>query len=147
MAHKRQAIRSAVEAAITGLTTTGAHVFAGITHDLTDADLPGLVLEVGYEPETVQESSDELDDPEMRLLPVRVTGKAKQKTAILNRLDDISYEVEVAITGNSALSALAVDTRLESTRFELEAGAELSVGSVIMEWVVQYEVDRTAPSA
>ena len=147
MAHVREGIRKAIVTAVTGLTTTSTRVFSGITYDLADKDLPALIVEVAYDPETVSEEQDEMGPDEIRALPVRITGRAKTKTTILDTLDDIAEQVETAVTGNAPLAALVVDMRLESTQVELSEGAELPVGSVTMEWVAHYLVDRTAPSA
>ena len=47
MAHKAETIMAAVETLLTGLTTTGARVERNRVDELTDADLPGLTINMG----------------------------------------------------------------------------------------------------
>ena len=48
--------------------------------------------------------------------------------------------------GNSALAAHYKDMHLISTEIELENESEKPVGVARMEWVILYQVNRTAPT-
>lgn len=145
MAHKREQIRKAIVTAVTGLTTTGANVFSGITYNLADTDLPALKVYAAGE--QYNEGQDEMGAVEGRILSIRIEATAKATGALDDTLDDICEEVEIAVTGSSALSALVTGGRLESTEIEIEPGAELPVGTATMEWAIFYTVNSTAPSA
>jgi len=147
MAHARESVRKALVTAVTGLTTTAARVHSRPLHTHLIQDLPDLSVITASAAETKSGTfENEFGAYEIRSLPVTIEGRVCTLTDYEDTLDDISAEVETALMGNAALEALAVDVELLSTAIEIEGEGEKPVGVIVMEWLVSYRVDATAPN-
>ncbi len=151
MAHSRRAIRKAVVTAVTGLTTTGTNVVSWRLHAIDASERPQLAVMVAALPETVSDTvENQYGYTEIRDLPVTLEARVEQASAsthadALDTLDDICQEVEIAMVGNAALSALVVDVMLESTEISMAGDGERPAALATMEWLVRYSVDRSSP--
>lgn len=102
-AHLHKQIRDAVKTALTGLATTGSRVFANRLQPMTDADLPGLRIYTG------EERADglllHLPDMYNRDLTLVVEAVGKANATLDDTLDQVSKEVEVALSAGITLGS------------------------------------------
>ena len=139
MTHVRQQIRSQVEADLTGLTTTGANVFASRVHQLNVS--PGLLIYTQSE----ESERDTMSGGIFRTVSVSVEGYALDADATDDTLDTICAEVETALLDGSNVGGLAKDIQLVSTEVSFEQGGELLLGRIIMIFDIFYVTDQGAP--
>jgi hypothetical protein len=148
MSHVRQQIRDALVTTLTGLTTTGANVFASRpqTRMLPATSLPALMI---Y---TVEESSERASLPFQyqlqRTLTVAVEARAQATADLDDTLDTICAEVEAAI--NASESAHTCGGKCEgisltATSIDFEDDAEQPIGRAVMTWVTDYFTAADAP--
>lgn len=143
MSHARTQIRAALVTALTGLSTTGANVFAHRYHEFADSELPGLRV--------YPENEDVLDPFAMhrsaRRVDIVVECCAKQLTTIENSLDQIALEVETAIAADQTLGNLVRGGCKYAGigDFRVEHEGEKPVGIWPMRYVVDYDVNPAAP--
>lgn len=97
-AHVSTQLRNALKSALTGLATTGAHVYADRpeSRSLQAAELPGLLIYTGEEVAAL----DSLDGGILNRTPrLRVGIRVKNTGAIDDTLDQIRKEIEIALAG------------------------------------------------
>lgn len=147
--HKRQAIRAAVVAAVTGLTTTGTRVTSGELHTRPRTQLPGLAVAVaGGAGEMVATSiADARGDMQVRELPVEIRAMVAVVSGYLDTLDTACAEVETALHAAAGVAALVLEIRLVSTVVEISGDGETPVAVAVMSWRVLYAVNELAPVA
>ena len=132
--HKRKQIRDRVETVLTGLTTTGANVFASRVYPLKASQIPGLLI---YTEE--EESEPGGSGAINRMLTLAVEGHVKAVGgAIDDTLDAIAEEIEAAIDADRTLNGLAVHTFIASTEIEFDAESEKPVGIITMKFMINY---------
>jgi hypothetical protein len=90
--HARGAIRSAVVAALTGLTTTGAAVYATRIYPIDETALPCLLVS------TDGETIDQVDTVQIRDLTLTVKACVMAAATMDASLDSILAEVETAMS-------------------------------------------------
>lgn len=137
MAHGVAQIHAALVTALTGLTTTGAHVFDDETTVIADASLPALrVLDDG------EETLDYLTQRPPRSIQRQVTFTVIALAKVANAkgtLNTIAAEVEAAVYGARTLSGLARDMRVERIDKTYSDDIETRVGesriTVAVDWV------------
>ena len=135
MSHVRQQIREAVATIVTGLTTTGTNVFQSRVYNVQVTELPCLLV---Y-------TKDEIVGPEQgtmiamqRTLTLTIEGKAKAIADLDDTLDDIAKEVEIAVSADITIGALAHSIFLDSTSIELSGDGDQPIGSVSLNYIVDY---------
>ncbi len=110
-AHIRTQIRDAFVTLVTGLSTTGAHVFKEREHQLADADMPGLRVYT-----TDERLNDSLDNQstdaavpylQRREITLVCEALAKANSTLDETLLQIQKEVEAAVATNPTLGGLA----------------------------------------
>lgn len=142
--HLRRQIREGVATAITGLTTTGAHVSQSRVYPLADADLPALCVyseRESSEPTTIH--SPRVMD---RKVEVIVEGVVKAVTDFDDMLDQIAKEVEIALAYPvAALAGIAKLVTLTATEIGYAGTAERPVGRVRMTYEIEYFAAENAP--
>ena len=104
--HAHKQIRDAVVTAVTGLVTTGANVFANRLYSLADVSLPALRIRLGQEDATPQ--SIHAPHVQERVLRLVVEVCAKSDTALADSIDQISKEVEIALSTALNISGVRV---------------------------------------
>ena len=135
MAHLRQSIRERIATDVTGLTTTGSNVFQSRVYPIEDASLPCLLVYTTSEDSEVTEMAS--PRPMTRTLNVVVQGVVGATTPD-DTLDLISKEVEVALAGDVSINSLANNSFLSSTEIEFNAEGAKPIGTVILNYVVEY---------
>lgn len=142
-AHVRQQIREAAAALLTGLATTGAHVFQSRVYPLQDADLPALRIYA------TEEVSDPVGIHAPKLLERRLTlvieACAKAGADLDDTLDTIAREVEAALGAAPTLSGTAHDAWLSGTGIEFSGEGELPMGVARLSYTVLYFTASTTP--
>ena len=145
MAHLRQSIRERIATDVTGLSTTGSNVFQSRVYPVEDASLPCLLVYTTSEESEVTEIAS--PRPMTRFLNVIVQGVVGATTPD-DTLDDISKEVEVALAGDVSINNLANNSFLSSTTIEFNAEGAKPIGTVMLNYVVEYRnVDNNPESA
>jgi len=135
MAHLRQSIRERIAADVTSLVTTGANVFQSRVYPIEDASLPCLLVYSTSEDSEVTEMAS--PRPMTRILNVVVQGVVSA-TQPDDTLDLISKEVEVALAGDVSINSLANNSFLSSTEIEFNADGAKPIGTVILNFSVEY---------
>jgi hypothetical protein len=141
--HLRQQIRTRVVTLLTGLTTTGARVYASRIYPMADANLPGLTIYAAEE--TADIATLATPRRSQRELSLIVEGRAKAITGLDNTLDTICTEVEKALAADPSLNGLANDQWLTRTSMELSGDGEQPVGVVTLEYTIRYDVAENTP--
>ena len=145
MAHLRQSIRERIATVVTGLTTTGSNVFQSRVYPIEDSKLPCLLVYTTSEDSEVTEMASPL--PMTRSLNVIVQGVVGATTPD-DTLDLISKEVEVALAGDVTINSLANNSFLSSTEIEFNADGAKPIGTVILNYIVEYRsLDNNPESA
>ena len=142
MTHKRQTIRVAAVAVLTGLTTTGTNVTTSPVYPRDT--LPHL--SVSTPSETVETDLGVIGNTQTRTLVLMVEGRAQATANVQNTLDDIAEEVEVALMADVTLGGLALDTELRETEVDLTGDVEQPIGLITMTWAILYNVNAAAPT-
>lgn len=134
MPHVRRSIREAAAMAVTGLATTGAHVFQSRVYSLKDADLPCLLV-TSLAEDTVNASIDTmlLD----RALQLRIRGVHKATVDLDDALDQIALEVEQALLG-STLGGKCKPLVLVSTRIDMDDTLDKPAGVIELIFSTNY---------
>ena len=145
MAHLRQSIRERIATDVTGLTTTGSNVFQSRVYPIEDSKLPCLLVYTTSEDSEVTEMAS--PRPMTRTLNVVVQGVVGATTPD-DTLDLISKEVEVALAGDVTVNSLANNSFLSSTEIEFNAEGAKPIGTVILNYIVEYRnLDNNPESA
>jgi len=145
MAHLRQSIRERIATDVTSLTTTGANVFQSRIFPVEESKLPCLLVYTTSEDSEVSEMAS--PRPITRTLNVVVQGVVSAAQPD-DTLDLISKEVEVALAGDVSINSLANNSFLSSTEIEFNADGAEPIGTVMLNYVVEYRnVDNNPESA
>ena len=145
MAHLRQSIRERIATDVTGLSTTGSNVFQSRFYPIEDASLPCLLVYSTTEDSEPTEMAS--PRPMTRILNVVIQGVVSA-TQPDDTLDTISKEVEVAMAGDVSINSLANISFLSGTEIEFNADGAKPIGTVMLNYVVEYRnVDNNPESA
>jgi hypothetical protein len=145
MAHLRQSIRERVAADVTSLVTTGANVFQSRIFPVEESKLPCLLVYTTSEDSEVTEMAS--PRPMTRTLNVVVQGVVSAAQPD-DTLDLISKEVEVALAGDVSINSLANNSFLSSTEIEFNADGAKPIGTVVLNYSVEYRnLDNNPESA
>jgi len=143
--HLRNQIRDRAVVALTGLTTTGANVYQTPMLTAEEQTLPGLVVYIDSETSSETATMTNIN----RECLLHIDGYVEASATVLDTLDLISKEVEVAIatTGikNSGGASLVQNHFLESTDIEITSTETRPLGIVSMAYFVQYRTSFIAP--
>lgn len=142
--HLRRQIREAAAAALTGLATSGNNVFQSRTHELQDAQLPGLRIYTNDEAIQLAELGLSRIYSLERDLDLVVEACAKESADLDDKLDLMIKEIETAIAANQGIGG-AKWVQLKSINVEMEGEAEKQVGVARMTFQVRYNAALGAP--
>ena len=142
MAHLRQSIRERIATDVTGLSTTGSNVFQSRFYPIEDASLPCLLVYSTSEESEVTEMAS--PRPITRTLNVVVQGVVSA-TQPDDTLDTISKEIEVALAADVNINDLANNSYLSGTEIEFNADGAKPIGTVMLNYVVEYRNVDNAP--
>lgn len=143
MPHVRQQIREAAIAILTGLTITGANVFASRKRPLGDSKLPCLL--VFTDDESVSVTSIHAPSVLDRRLQLRVVGLARDTTDLDDTLDAIAAEVEIAL-GNTDLGGLVQSLVLSSINTDFDDSMDKPAGQIVLTFEANYFTAANAPA-
>ena len=140
--HLRTQIRNAAVAALTGLATTGARVFANRLRVLTAAELPCLLVTIDRE--SVEYMTLTPAPHTERQMVLMVRGVAQAAANLDDRLDQVALEVENALC-NSLLGGLVREQpRIVSLAYQDDDVTATPVGVITMDFAVTYYVNAGA---
>lgn len=141
MAHVRTGIRNALVALLTGLTTTGPHVFSSRMYPQSDDGLPCLLVITNDE----QDITD-LGGILERTLDVSLRGVVKASASLDDTLDKIIEEVEVAMGAVTTLGGLIKDLSLSSIAISYDDQTDKPVGIADINYSITYFTRAGAPA-
>ena len=142
--HVRKQIRDAAAAALTGLATTGARVYESKTHELQDANLPGLRIYTNSETLEILELLHSANRTIHRVLDLLVECCSKKASGMDDELDAMIKEVEVALAANQGIGG-AKWVQLQRIEIDMEGEAEKEVGVARMTFAVHYTTALATP--
>jgi hypothetical protein len=140
--HLSEQIVAAAAAALAGLATTGANVFASRVDPLFEANLPCLLVDQGNEeaqPGELWGFSRSLE----RRMELLVVAKVEQTTAYRTTANQIRKEVEIALASASLPGAKWVQPM--TCVLELAGDGEKPIASATMTFSVLYVTALGAP--
>ena len=141
--HLRRQIRERIAADVTGLVTTGSNVFQARVYPLEDASLPCLlVYSTSEESEILNQGTPRLLS---RTLNITIQGVAAETSDVDDKLDLIAKEVESALSADRDINSLAQDSFLTSTEIEINADGAKTVGTLRLNYQIDYRVYDNAP--
>ncbi len=140
--HLHRQIREAAETLLTGLTTTTTHVYANRLHPMADAHLPGLRIFMDDEEATALT----MHTPMMldRGVDLVVECCAKAASALDDTLDQISKEVEVAMSAGITISGKNLSAIYAGMKFDDEQ-ADKPVGIKRLRFRIEFTSMNNAP--
>lgn len=144
MSHARTQIRDRFISTIGALSTLSGRVYASKTSRTNDEDLPIVV--VYARSETSVADSFGADDPITRTLTVTVDIHATAPDYPDDVINDISMEIENAVTGDSYLAGETVLANLEGFEIIATPEARRPIGLGRIRYTVDYMTARSDPS-
>lgn len=150
MPHARKQIRSAVTTMLTGLATTGSHVYPSRVYSLDDSELPSLsvfTVDAGNEESVARVTLGSSGSPPRfhRVCPLIIEGHAKVSDDVDDVLDQISLEIEVAMSAPLTIGSRTLPAQLQSTSKELIGDSEDQIGIVRLLYTVPYVTAENTP--
>jgi hypothetical protein len=141
--HLRRQIRERIAADVTGLVTTGSNVFQARVYPLEDSALPCLlVYSTSEESEILNQGTPRLLS---RTLNITIQGVAAETSDVDDKLDLIAKEIETALSADRDINSLAQDSFLTSTEIEINADGAKTVGTLRLNYQIDYRVYDNAP--
>ncbi len=142
--HLRKQIRAAAKTALTGLTSTGARVYASRVHPLQDADLGAGALRLYTRDEEVEISSMGVGRLRERRLSLVVEACVKAVSGYDDTIDQIQKEVEIALDADQGLGGLCKYVELKTVEDAFETDEKV-VAVKRMTFEVLYYAAQGAP--
>jgi len=136
MSHVRKQIRDNIVTTLTGLSTTGSNVYRSRVYPLAAGKLSGLCIYTKNE--SVEYQTIHKPRGQFRTLEVVVEGYAIATSNLDNTIDQISLEVEEALTVDLTRGGLAKDTIISSIEIDFQADGEKPVGICRISIMVEY---------
>jgi hypothetical protein len=143
MAHARQTIREKIVTNITGLGLTGSNVYDTKLYNLTQSNLPALVL---YAESESSEMSNFTSNTLDRNLDVVIEAYCEQNDQIEDKLDTICEQVEEAIGADPTLTNSCASIILMNTEIDFTSLGEKPVGIARLTYTVNYLTSFTDSS-
>jgi alpha-L-arabinofuranosidase len=143
MTHVRQSLRSAVVAAVTGLTTTGSRVYTAKVYPAQDGELPCLVVNTVAEAVTQQDIG--LPGIIERRVTVEVVGMVKATSGMANTLDTIAEEVETAVGSGVSVSGANIELAYEGSDIQFSGDTDQPVGTISLRFAATLYSLSSAP--
>lgn len=141
--HVRRQLREAAAAALTGLTTTGAHVFQSRMRPQEDAGLPCLLVETNDE----DIAAASVGAQQERDLTLLVRGIAKAAADLDDTLDAIALEVETALAAVPTLGNKAAGMQLRGIKVDFDDSTNKPVGQITLDYRLTYFVLSGSPGS
>lgn len=150
MPHARKQIRSAVATMLGGLQTTGSHVFPSRVYSLDPDQLPSVsvfTVDSGNQETVTRVTMGSPGSPPRfhRVCPLIIEGHALVSEDVDDVLDQISLEVEVAMSAAITVGSRTLTAKLESTSKELIGDSEDQIGIIRILYTVPYVTAENTP--
>lgn len=142
--HLHKQIRAALVTKLTGLTTTGARVYANRLQPMQDANLPGLRIFADEERAELLTATD--DYILRRELTVFVEACSKKVSGLDDELDLISKEVEIALAAGITVAGRDLEVFYTGMSFDDEQ-LDKPVGVKRMSFTVSFQAAAGTPDA
>lgn len=142
MSHVRTQIRTAIIAAVTGLTTTGARVYEGRVYPMQDANLPGLLVYTEDEQNEIKGLG--IGRSIERILNLTIEAIFKDTSSLDAKGDTILSEVETALGPGASLGG-GKYAHLSSVQIERSDDLEKPVALMRMVFQIPYYTALGAP--
>lgn len=126
--HVRTQLRDAVAAALTGLTTTAANVFASRVYPVQDDALPCLLVYTDVD--EVVERTAHAPASTTIAVDVMVRGLAKVNTDLDDTLDTILKEVQTALASGVTISGKTIHVVYQGSEPTLSGEGEKPTGQI-----------------
>jgi len=139
MTHIRQQIRESLATVISGLTTTGENVYQSRVYPYDI--LP--CLSVYTKEETAEYDSLSFPRSSRRELLLTIEIRAKESTDVDDKIDQISAEVEAAVSADITLGGISKDIQYQGIDIQLEGGTNQPTALGIMNYNIIYRVLET----
>ncbi len=140
--HLHKQIRAAAVTKLTGLATTGAHVYANRLHPFDSTLLPGLRLSLGDD--AVTPLTVHTPHVQGHALELIVEGVAAATSALDDTCDQIAKEVEVALAAGITVAGTTLFPILLGSSYDDEA-AGTPAGSRRLTFGIEYRCLNTTP--
>jgi hypothetical protein len=140
--HLHKQIRDGVKTALTGLTSSGARVYANRLQPMADANLPGL--RIYADNEQAEPLTMHSPHTQERTLAIVVECCAKAASALDDALDQMSKEVETALAAGITISSRNVAFIYTGMQFDDEQ-ADKPVGVKRLTFTCTYTAANNAP--
>lgn len=140
--HLHKQIRDAVKTALTGLTTSGARVYANRLQPMQDANLPGL--RIYLDDEKAGQQTIHAPAVQERRLTLAVDACAKAVSGLDDTLDLMSKEVEIALAAGITLAGKNLEITYTGMTFDDEL-LDKPVGVKRMRFTVSFYALNNAP--
>jgi hypothetical protein len=142
MSHTHTQIRSALVTALTGLTTTGARVYANRLYPMDTAELPGL--RIYLDADSITPESIHAPITYGHELTLSIEACARAGSGLDNTLDQIALEVETALASGLTVSGKALEPVLTGSQYDDEPGSP-PVGVKRLNFSLAYFTAGNAP--
>jgi len=139
--HLHKQIRDALVAALDGLASTGANVFANRVYQLTEAELPALRISIEEE-----DADEQVDGFLAREVYFTVEACAKLSSALDDALDQISLEVEPVLAAGITVDSQLLTPVYTGMRMAFE-DADIPVGVKRMRYRIQFFTWSSSPDS
>ena len=139
MSHVRQQIRESLATVITGLVSTGENVYQSrvYPHD----QLP--CLSIYTRDETAEHDSVSRPRSSRRELSLTIEIRAKQSADVDDKIDQISAEVEAAVSADITLGGISKDIQYQGIDIQFDDGVEQPTALGIINYNIIYRVLET----
>lgn len=140
--HLHKQIRDALKTKLTGLTTSGSHVYANRLQVMADTNLPGLRIFGDDENcDTLTMHTPALQE---RTIDVLVECCSKKVTGLDDELDLMSKEVEIALSSGITVGTRNVPCIYRGMKFDDEL-ADKPIGIKRLRFSIDYTAMNNAP--
>ena len=140
--HLHKQIRSAVVTKLTGLTTSGARIYANRLSPLPDTTSPSLL--VTLDEERAEGLTIHQPQAQERELTLSVSAIAKASSALDDTLDLMSKEVETALAAGITVGSTTLQVFYTGMSFE-DIQADKPVGVKRMTFTIPFTAMANAP--
>lgn len=149
MDHRVEQIMVAIVGKLTGLATTGTHVFRGRIYEVPEANLPALLVYQGADQPRTDGGSSSFRYLDGDLsVQVEAAVKVPHGTQPETVLNQIRKEVTVALQADVTQGlGFVMDTNEGAAVPDLTGEGDKPTARLRMEWVIRYRRSRTDPSA
>ena len=144
MTHARQQIRQQLVTTLTGLASTGSHVFASRAYDINVT--PCLLIYTDSDQVNLENTTGATDYHELEItIEVRVKASQSTQSNVNNTVDRICKEVETALFADPTLNGLVLKLQLQNTEITLSSETDKPVAVATLTLAADYRIAPGSP--